>query len=99
MLPRALRLPVSRARRGKKVQTPAFLVYIEPNKAENNRFLFIIGKSVSGLAVRRHRLKRLLTESACKLPPLGADVTVVALPEADKLGSRVLTEEFRRILK
>lgn len=99
MLPKALRLPSSRAKTGKRVKTPFLLAYLEPNGLNNNRFLFVVSKKTAKTAVLRHKIQRLLGEAARTLPPKGLDFTIIASPEAAGLNLKEAKEEFQKILK
>jgi ribonuclease P protein component len=71
MLPRQNRLPsyeiVHVQKIGKKIYLGEFSLSLTPTKVSIPRFAFIVSTRVSKLAVRRNRIRRLLSESVWQM--------------------------------
>jgi len=60
--------------------------------------MFVVSKKTAKTAVLRHRIKRLLSEVSCGLPPRGRDVAVTALPPIAAASSGDIYRELRKLL-
>ena len=82
-------------------KTPYFSIRHAPNGLGINRFRVIVGKSVAMSAVRRHNIKRRCAHALLKLPNLGVDAVLTALPSLPQLPrhetEQYIEEAFRNI--
>lgn len=89
----------SRIRRGKKIQTSLFSAYLERGQGETNQFFFVVSKKTAKTAVLRHRIKRILSQAARKLPARALNVTIVPLQEILTADPERIKEELKKIIE
>ncbi|HJZ87795.1 MAG TPA: ribonuclease P protein component [Polyangia bacterium] len=85
-------------RRGKKLQSPHFLVFVRTGSQPSTRIGITVSKKVGG-AVQRNRIKRLVREVFRRnksLFPGGKDIVLVAKRNAIEIDYAGLVQEMRQ---
>jgi len=102
MIKKDNRLPVEDflKRRDKKTVSTKNLVFkIATNPEGVNRCAVVTGAKVDKKAVRRHRIKRVITDEIARAALGGVDVLVLVSSGAGKAKDKELRDQVKKILK
>jgi len=88
----------------KTYKTPFFILRINKNNLNKNRFAFVVGRKVSPKATVRNKIKRRLAaiiRGEKEKIKLGTDMVIIALPGIEKINfteiKKTIEKEFKKI--